>query len=218
MAPRKEKPMAYYEFAENFRLGGPVGWELVNRERLQVGKIGTGLNNWQPWPDGHLVLPRGPWLFPHYEETPRFLIDKKLGRPPRDVEKLSDYLLISKAVKDVIDTVAPGSCEFIQCETVTKSGEPARETWLCSATTVFLSAVDREASTGIDWYRGPTGKPYFSPSPGADKNLKFRHEIIGSSHLFRLAESSSQFFCDDLFKDACKQAGIKGALFLPYGH
>ncbi|MGR6430238.1 imm11 family protein [Rhizobium sp. PAMB 3174] len=218
MAPRKEKPMAYYEFVHNFRLGGPAGWELVNRERLQVGKIGSGLNNWEPWPDGYLVLPRGPWLFPHYEEVPRFLIDKKLGRPPRDVEKMGAYLLISKAVKDVIDTVAPGSCEFIQCETVTKSGEPARETWLCSATTVFLSAVDREASTGLSWSVGPGGKPAFSPRAGTDQDVKIHHEVIGLSHLFRLAEMASAFICDDVFKDACKQAGIKGALFLPFGH
>ena len=192
MPPRKEKPMAYYEFTNSYH-GGVPGWQLINSDRLQVGKIGTSLNNWEPWPDGHLVL-------------------------PRDIVRWSHFFLISKVVKDVIETVAPGSCAFVRCETVTSTGEPARETWLCSATTVFLGAVVREESKGLEWRVGPTGKPCFTPRRTDHMDVKLHHEIIGSAHLFRLAENPPNFFCDDVFKDTCKKAGIKGARFLPFGH
>ena len=205
---KKAKEPVYYEIYPSMFGNGP-GWELVNYDTLQKGY--TGLEPEDAWPDGYLRLPRGPWRIPDYVETPRFLIDKKFGRPPHDIESIDGYFFLSSKLKAVFEAVDPSACEFRRCETYLRSGEAGPETWLCAVTRAFVGAVDIEKS---DVRLMPTadGLPRFS---NAHPKLKFKFEVIGDVHLFRIGELAGAVICDQFFKDACKAATIKGAVFDP---
>jgi hypothetical protein len=205
---RKEKAAVYYHLSSILFGNGP-GWELVNRHTLQRG--GGGLSPNEPWPDGYLQLPRGPWSIPDYSEAPNFLIDRKMGRSPRDLEVMDGYFFVSAKMKAVFEAVDSSACEFRRCRTYYRSGEEGPETWLCSVTRAFVGAVDIEKSDV-----GPVslvgGLPLFlSIYP----KLTFKPEVIKEAHLFHVAEMSSRVICDQSFKDACKAAGVKGAEFEP---
>jgi hypothetical protein len=150
---------------------------------------------------------------PEFAETPRFLIDRKLGRPPRDLENTDGVFLVSPAMKAVLETVDPDACEFVRCETVLPSGGPGRETWLCVITRAFAGAVDEQASVKLRISRGPNGLPSYGIY--SDAKLHFIRERVGNAPLFHIAEMASYVFCNQSVKDACKAAGLKGILFRP---
>ena len=212
-SPRSKKQPAsepvYYEISQDYVRGGVVGWEFLNYATLQ--KDHRGINPAVGWPDGYLQLPRGTWRFPESVDTPRFLISKKLGRPPRDLERMDGIWIISAAMKAVLEAVDPEVCEFRRCETVLPSGEAGRETWLCTINRAFVGAVDVEASERLDVRRNINGT--LSLATHALTRLKFRTEVIGNAHLFHIGEMASAVFCDQTMKDACKAAGLKGVRF-----
>jgi Protein of unknown function (DUF1629) len=199
----------YYEISEDYVRGGVVGWEFTNYATLQSDH--RGMTPADPWPDGYLKLPRGPWRFPNYVETPRLLISKKLGRPPRDLECMDGVWIISAAMKAVLEAVDPEVCEFRRCETHMASGEAGRETWLCTINRAFVGAVDVEGSEHLQVRRNFNGT--LSLATHALTRLKLRAEIIGNAHLFHIAEMAGAIYCDQTMKDACKAAALKGVRF-----
>ncbi|MBI4724418.1 MAG: DUF1629 domain-containing protein [Rhodomicrobium sp.] len=211
---RFNETAAYYEISYDYIHGGAVGWEFVNYDAMQRGW--HGVRRRDAWPDGYLQMPRGPWLLPEFAEIPRFLIDKKLGRPPRDLESVDGVFLVSPAMKAVLEAVDPDACEFRRCETMLTSGEPGRETWLCAITRAFVGAIDEAASVELTIRRDP---PDYLPSYGMNSSTKLQliPEVIGKAHLFHIAEMARYVFCDQIVKDACKAAGLKGILFRRIG-
>ncbi|WP_051592433.1 DUF1629 domain-containing protein [Methylosinus sp. sav-2] len=192
-----------------------AGLQLLNSEKLQ--KDAKGLAPAIGWPDGYGVLPRHPFRFPDYLEVPRVLIDKRLGRPLRDLENRQGFWYVSPALKAVLEQFAPGACEFSRCETVLPSGEAGSELWLCSVTRCLYGrdVIDPEATKDFKAREDMNGLLNYGLTP--TYSLRFRPEAIGSEHLFRLVEMVSRVFCDQLMKDACKAAGIKGVSFEKIG-
>jgi len=203
------KEARYYEISDDYIHGGAAGWEFVNYRTIQPGW--HGVNRRDGWPDGYLQMPRGPWLLAELAETPRFVIDRKLGRLPRDLESMDGVFLVSPEMKAVLQAVDPDACEFVRCETFLPSGRPARETWLCAITRAFVGAVDEQASVNLRIGRDIAGQPHYSM--GSDTKLHFVREIVGNARLFHIAEMAIYVFCDQSVKDACKAAGLKGIRF-----
>jgi len=199
---------AYYMIDADYIRGGAPWLEILNRKTLKGNGHGLTLCI---WPDGYLQLPRGPWLFRDFVETPRLLFDKKLGRPPRDLENESGVWVVSAAMKAVLEAVDPAACDFRPCETVLPSGEPGRETWLCTVTRAFVGAVDQDASEFLLVRQGVNGLPAYGVYNLT--KLQLKQDVIGGAHLFRIAEMAGAVYCDQAMKDACKAAGVKGVLF-----
>jgi len=208
MPIKKKDKNQYYTVGANLR-GRPPGWLLVNYDSLQ--KDWRGISQAIPWPDGYLQLPRGPWRIPDFIERPRFLIARKYGKPPSDLECIDGFWIISMAMKKVLEAIDPLACEFRECETVLTSNETGPDRWLCSITRAFVGAVEIESSDKLFVRSNPNGTVSFGRTLGTV--IKFKPEVIGASHLFHVAEMASAIFCDQSMKDACKVAGIKGISF-----
>jgi hypothetical protein len=204
----KSKTRAYYELDSRLTSRGP-GWEIANIETLQPDKAGLGAK--AGWPDGLFVLPRGPWTLPEYLEPPHFIFDRKLGHDPRDIESIDGFFFISPKMKAVFEELAPEGCDFRPCTTQYRNGGPGPELWLCSVTQAFRDAIDKEGST----VRFKSTGGYMFSGGGVD--LKFRADVIGGAHVFRLAETASRVFCDEDFKARCKAVGIRGISFAKVG-
>jgi hypothetical protein len=152
-----------------------------------------------------------PWRFPDYVQTPKFLIAKKFGRAPRDLEEIVPYWIVSGAMRSLLERVDPEAVEFRPCATVLPSGEPGPEYWLCTVSRAFVGAVDLERSENLDVGRGPNGRT--SLTMNLNTKLAFHSDVLNGAHLFRVAEMGSRAFCDQFMKDACKTAGLAGVRF-----
>src|SRR5262249_18496469 len=145
---------------------------------------------------------------PAYSEPPRVLIDRKLGRPLRDLELCNEYWLVSDKLKIVLETADPKGSAFVRCDTHLRGGEPGPSYWLCDVVRV-LDAVDEEESQ-LKIYDEEYHKSY-SLSGGA--RLIFKEETVGSAHIFRMAYFRPAVICDQFLKDACMAARLKGPTF-----
>lgn len=114
-------------------------------------------------------------------------------------------------MKAVLEAVDPMACEFRRCQTVLPSGEAGPETWLCAVTRAFAGAVNVEGSDGLRVRQGPNGLPAFACTPMT--RLKLNLDVLDAAHLFHIAEMASAVFCEQILKDACKAAQVKGVLF-----
>jgi hypothetical protein len=196
----------YFEVFKDFR-GKDLFWELENVDRLK--ESGRRLRAPAAWPDVYRRL--GPW---DYLERPRFVIDEKQGRLPRDLESYNGLFFVSKAMKAVIEALDPRACDFKLCDTVLSSGDSGPETWLCCVTQAFIGAIDFERSAISQLNFFADGLPMYSL--GGDPKLRFKPEVINGAHLFHAAEFGTYVFCDEPFKQACKGAGLKGLSFTSY--
>lgn len=193
---RTGKIRKFYGMGPNPCIGGKGGWIVENEPVLLMGRFVLG-------------PPPGQRGFPQFPELPRLVFDKKLGRPPRDVEQFHDYWLVSDRMKAILQRIDPDGVAFVQCLSRTSSGSAAPVYWLCDVLRI-LDAVDEEKShlrietdsTGYKWY-SLTGRP----------SLVFREEIVGSAHIFRLRFSIGNVICDQALKSACKAAGMTGIAF-----
>lgn len=189
--------------------GGPPGWEFVNVDDVQIGT--WGLSPKDPWPDGYLNMSRTPWRFPDYVQTPKFVIAKKFGRTPRDLEGILPYWIVSPAMRSVLERVDPEAVEFRPCETLLLTGEPGPERWLCLVTRALQGVVDLERSEYLQLSRASNGKPTLMEK--VTTIFSFRPDVLRGAHLFRVAEMGTTIFCDQSVKDACRAADVKGVAF-----
>lgn len=213
MAARKPKAPQYYNFNAALNVRPPF-FEIANKERLQ--ECGSLLAE-PGWPDGYARLPRHPWRLPDYREAPFLLFDKKFGRPARDLENFDGLWFVTSAMKALIERIDPESCDFRECATAWTSGESGPEYWLCSVTRMLFGwdVIDLEKSKKLTVDIRPDGFPSYRPTPVDFVHLK--PEAIGSAHLFRIVGLGGYTFCDEAWKDACKEAGIKGGAFSRIG-
>jgi Immunity protein family (Imm11) len=157
---------------------------------------------------GVLYPPIGARGFPAYSEPPRVLIDKKFGRPLRDLEECNGYWLIPDRMKKVLESVDAEGFTFVECEVYLRGGEPGPRYWLCDVVRV-LDAVDEEASR----LRIYDEQDYKSYSLMGGANLVFNEHVVGSAHIFRMAYLEPVVICDWALKEACKAAALKGIAF-----
>ncbi|WFU83769.1 DUF1629 domain-containing protein [Bradyrhizobium sp. CIAT3101] len=199
----------FYDMCPNYRLGGRPGFVMENANVLA--------------PDtGVLESPPGQG-FPNYPEPPRFLFDKKIGVAPLDMELFHYYWLVSDRMKVLFEAVDPTGFAFVACDIRVPQGHyTGPPYWLCNVVRV-LDAVDETRSrlkVGIvddPMYRDFGLKYYSTLVPGGAK-LVFRENVVASAHVFRMAHMDATIICDQVLKDACKTAGVKGILFRDASH
>jgi len=192
--------------------GNAPGMKMLNIDKLATNPYGT-IDVEPPWRDGVSAAPdAGPWRFPDFCEPPRLLFDKKLGRPPRDLEDYNAYWLVSAALKDVLDALDPDAFDYRACETVLPTGEAGPKRWLCTVTRAFLGSVDVEASENLLTRRGPDGRTIYTPTPLT--KLKLKAEVVGAARFFHIVEVFEKaVYCDQVVRDACKTAKVTGLGF-----
>ncbi|MBY5665358.1 imm11 family protein [Rhizobium leguminosarum] len=199
------KPQKVYILDSN----GNYGWEFANRDRLQPDSGDLGLSfSRVPWPDSMLDSPRGPWRIPDYAETPKLIFDPK--RKMQDIYAVEYFLFISDKMKSLLDEFAPKSCEYLLCETEFSNGKTGPKIWLCSVVDSYRNAVDLEKSE-IRVSKWGTYLIY------GESNWQFLSAVLDGAHVFRLVEYAVAIFCDQTFKDICKDKGIKGTSFQQVG-
>jgi hypothetical protein len=189
---RKRK---FYEIDTDIRRGAPLG------VRLEDNKI----------------VPYGARHLPDFVEPPRLVFDRKSGRPPRDLDTCAGFWLVSDKTKTVLEAVDPDAFSFVQCEIRVPQGgvwEGPRH-WLCEVARI-LDALDETRSRvkiGIrdDARYLDNGKKFYQFS--INDNLVFREDVVGDAHAFRMPYSRLTVICDQVLKDACKSAGLKGIWF-----
>jgi hypothetical protein len=145
--------------------------------------------------------------FRDYAEAPVFLADPRLGRIDRDFEIDTGYWFISDRMKSVVEGVDPDAFAFLQCKVQLRDGSEGPARWLCDIVRV-LDAVDEENSD-VRIGTADDGSKYYSFC----KNLRFRDDVVGSSHIFRLAYLQSSLVCDDEIRRACIKAELTGLRF-----
>ena len=154
--------------------------------------------------------------FPDYPEAPRFLFDRKAGRPPFDLELMHDYWLASDRAKSVFEAADPEGFAFLACDVRLPHGDyDGPPYWLCDVVRV-LDALDETRSRlkiGIreDKAYRDFGKKYYELTGLGE--LIFREDAIGGAHVFRMAHMERTIICDQVVKDACRAARLKGIRF-----
>jgi len=201
--PRKIK-RKFYDMDFYYR-GGPPAMVLENRHVLAPD---TGVLD--PFPG------RG---FPKYPEPPRFVFGGTRDRAPRDLEMYHHYWLVSDRTKAVFESVDLAGFAFVACDIRLAKGQyDGPGYWLCDVVRV-LDAVDEAQSRLLVGIRDDPnyrdfGKKYYSVVIEGGARLVFRDEVIASAHVFRMAYMEATVICDDVLKNACKEAGLAGIGFI----
>jgi hypothetical protein len=153
-----------------------------------------------------LVPPPGRRGFPVYPERPRVVIGKRRsGPPPSDIELYHSYWLISDRLKSLLKAIDLPAFAFQACDVNLCDGSPGPVYWLCDVVRV-LEAFDEST---VQQFRSGAKKAGLI----GDKTLVFNEAVIGDSHIFRTPYSPPNVFCDQVMKDACKAARMKGVQF-----
>jgi hypothetical protein len=161
---------------------------------------------------GALYPPDGGRGFPIYREKPRVVIGGQ-GRNaylPSDIELLHSYWLISDRLKLLFEAIDPQAFAFQACDVQFRDGTPGPVYWLCDVIRV-LDAFGESTMQDLRRFFEKTGLKYRGFI--GNKTLVFNETVIGDSHVFRTPYSWADVFCDQILKDACKHAGIKGMRF-----
>nr|WP_258719550.1 MULTISPECIES: DUF1629 domain-containing protein [unclassified Bradyrhizobium] len=170
------------------------GWEMENLAVLAGGRQ-------------VLIPPPGRGFVP-FPEPPRLVIDKSLGRAPTDWELFHDYHLVSDRMKSLLEVLDMEGVRFVRCETRYRDGRAAPTYWLCDVVRV-LDAVDEAKSVLEIEYPTPGRKVY---NLRGRSSLVFKEDSVGAAHIFRLLFYPT-IVCDQVAKDACKEAGMRGIGF-----
>jgi hypothetical protein len=157
-----------------------------------------------------LHAPVGKRGFPHYPEPPRLLIDKSLGRAPLDCEIYHAYWLVSDRMKALLEDTDPEGVVFTRCETRLRDGSEGPIYWLCDVVRI-LDAIDEEKSRVRIRFNPRYNSRTYDLVGGA--SLLFKQDVVGQAHIFRLRYSQSNIVCDQTFRDAYKNAGLRGLSF-----
>ncbi len=145
--------------------------------------------------------------FPPLKETPRLVLVPKLGDPPEDLEGgMSGYWLVSERLKDAFLAVDPAAFEFVKCDYRLPDGTKGPSYYLCEIARE-LDAVDEDVSRlrviVDDDYVG--GK-FYDFRGGA--SLAFKKDVVAGAHVFRTPYSGDLVYCDRIFRDSVRAAGI----------
>ena len=140
-------------------------------------------------------------------QRPRLVLDPKLGEPPQDLEGgMSGYWLVSERLKKAFTEIDPDAFEFVECDYLLPDGAEGPAYCLCEVARE-LDAVDEEASKlRIIVDEGYPGGKFYDLRGGA--SLAFKREVVGGSHVFRSPYSGDLAYCDRMFRDAIRDAGI----------
>jgi hypothetical protein len=114
-----------------------------------------------------------------FPEPPRLVIDKSLGRDPRDWEMFQDYWLVSDRMKILLEMLDSEGVRFVRCESRYRDNRVAPTYWLCDIVRV-LDAVDEANSVLKIEYPTPDWKVYKLHG----SSLVFKEEIVGAAHIF----------------------------------
>ena len=142
--------------------------------------------------------------FPDLPETPKLRCTSAAIRGLHDKIDHSGYWLISERMKAVLTEIDPDAFAFAPCEIVDLRGAPGPVRWLCDVIRV-VDALDEAASDARLTYYGER-KAY---NLMGTRRLVFDAALVGSAHVFRMEHMRPQIICDDIFRDACKSAGLK---------
>jgi hypothetical protein len=198
-AESQRKPTARKYYIITYSLAhNRADFEVDNEEVLLMGALA-------------LYPPKGRRGFPDYPETPRVVIGtRKKGPPPSDLELFHSYWLISDQLKRVFEAVDGPAFAFQACDVRLSDGSPGPVYWLCDVVRV-LDAFGEKTLAEIRRYRERTGNRYRGFI--GDTTLVFNEEVIGDARIFRTPYSPGDVFCDQVMKDACASAGMKGVRF-----
>ena len=191
---RKAKAHKFYVVGLDFRFQTAPGLDMENLAAIAGER--------------KILIPPKERGFVSFPEPPRLVIDKSLGRAPTDWELFHDYWLASDRMKTLLETLDPEGLRFVECDTRYPDGSPAPTYWLCDVVRV-LDAVDEANSVIEIEYLAPDRKVYRFRRRSC---LLFKEETVGKAHIFRLC-FYPMIVCDQVVKDACKQAGIRGIGF-----
>jgi len=185
-----------------------IGWSFLHgRADFDIENLETLLSV-TPESRGALIPPPGRRGFPTYPEKPRVVIGKrKKGPPPSDIEMFGDYWLVSDRLKVLFEALDASAFAFQSCDVLTSSGSAGPTYWLCDVVRV-LEAFDEQTSQRLRQNR------LKFPSLRTARLLYFDAVAIGKAHIFRTPYWIPDIFCDQIVKDACKRAGIKGLRFV----
>lgn len=113
-------------------------------------------------------------------------------------------------MKTVLEEIDPEGVVFTRCETRLRDGTEGPIYWLCDVLRV-LDAVDEEKSRVRVEIDPRYNSKIYDLAGGA--NLVFKEDIVGPAHVFRMRYLQSKVVCDHTFRDAYKNAGLRGLSF-----
>lgn len=145
--------------------------------------------------------------FPPLKEMPRLVLKTKLGGPPEDLEGgMSGYWLVSERLKNAFLAIDPDAFEFVRCDYRLPDGSDGPAYYLCDVVRE-LDAVDEDASTfNVIFDEGYAGGRFYDLRGGA--SLAFNKDVLGGARVFRTPYSGDLVYCDRMFRDAIRTAGI----------
>lgn len=194
----KPKPQSFYEWREG---PGRFVCQLTNEGELGLPSGESGLPLGTPF--SALGTSLRPHVFPSFRERPRFLIDTRLGRAPRHLERMGSLWIVSDSFKTVAEVCDPSGLVFSEIELVFSDGKPTQKYWLCDVTRV-LEVVDQKKSSFKKYYHDETHWTY----DFAGGYLLIDGELAGSAKVFRVAHIAVRCVCSSEFKAALDQNGI----------
>ncbi|MCQ3031207.1 DUF1629 domain-containing protein [Pseudomonas syringae] len=148
--------------------------------------------------------------FPALQEVPHLVHANKSKRMPRDLEGgFSGYWLVSERLKQVFESIDPDGFEFLACDYTLPDGSNGPPHYLCDVVRM-IAALDEEKSTYQvrTGHEFETGKPFRIMTFLGGAHLAFKKDLVGSAHVFRMAEKKSSVICDRVLYTAIRKAGI----------
>lgn len=196
----KPKPDHFYEWNTP---AGRFVCNLVNESELGLPSGEPGLPLGTPF--SALGTSLRPHVFPNFRERPRFLIDLKRGRAPRDLERFGSLWIVSDRFKNVAESCDRDGFVFSEIELVFSDETPSPKYWLCDVTRV-MEVVDEESSVFKKYYHDETDWSYCF----AGGDLVIDGNAVGSAKVFRVARIYI-CVCTSDFKAALDQNGVRCA-------
>lgn len=195
---KREKGRAYYRMMP-WPVGSP-SIELLNPEEVAPPPMSALLPN-------PFMKERG--FQGRYKVPPRLMFGRIKGRNPTDFEGFQGPYLVSDRMKAVLEQVDPEGFDFVACEVILKDGSPGPRHWLCDVIRI-LDAVDETVSSVQCCNKPGEPKRY---GMGGNPAIRFREDVVGAAHVFRMRYAIYAVVADDVLRKACKAAGLKRILF-----
>jgi hypothetical protein len=186
------------------------GYEFENRSEVLVdGRLAGTHEHRVP---GHPM----PVLvgIPPLRGKPRLVLGGS-GKRARDYYG-SNPVFISSRAKRLIEGIDPDGFEFVECETVTRTGDSVEPYWWANV----VRWVDKfdEARSGFEWTRDrfpDMADAQNNPSMFRLYDIRMPEGFPADSHAFWLAHYLNYAVFDEVIVDAWRAAGLTGAIFTP---